>query len=209
MKSTGDDKRVYRQAGLAARVPGEGPGKRDPARAPPRGRRHQPLSPEPPGALSPVVLFGRVLGVGEASCRVASGHGACARVRSRTLAPRTRRDQRARGEGESGQRFKSREPRVVRAIAVAFLTAFFARSISTFRSREPRVFGAAAAAFFSAASALFSAIARSREKRVRVPAFVFVLFMALSSAETGPNRKRRPVTVCCTGARRSYVKWWS
>ena len=86
---------------------------------------------------------------------------------------------------------RSREPRVVCAIAVAFLTALFARSICTFRSREPRVLGAASAAFSSAAAALLSAVFRSREPRVvRVAAFVFVLFMALSSAETGPNRKR-------------------
>jgi hypothetical protein len=69
---------------------------------------------------------------------------------------------------------------------VAFLTAFFARSICSARSREPRAFGAIEAAFLSAASAFFSSIARSREKRVlgsiaasfarreiRLPAFDF------------------------------------
>jgi hypothetical protein len=34
--------RGYRPAGLAARVPGEGPGKRDPARALPRARLTHP-----------------------------------------------------------------------------------------------------------------------------------------------------------------------
>jgi len=51
------DKRVYRQAAFAARVPGEGPGKRDPARALPRGRPPPaPLAGAAGGAVSPVVL---------------------------------------------------------------------------------------------------------------------------------------------------------
>ena len=72
---------------------------------------------------------------------------------------------------------RSREPRVVCAIAVAFLTACFARAIWLRRSREPRLLGAAMAALSSAAAALFSAVFRSREPRVaRVEPFPVVLF---------------------------------
>ena len=81
-ESAGDDKRVYRQAGLAARVPGEGPRKGPRARALPRVRRHQPLSPEPPGALSlRSCSSSAAVASGSPARRVVSGHGVCARVR--------------------------------------------------------------------------------------------------------------------------------
>ena len=104
---------------------------------------------------------------------------------------------------------RSREPRVVCAIAVAFLTALFARAISLLRSRDPRLLGAARAALSSAAAALFSAVLRFREKRVRVPAFDFVLFTLHTSSKSGRNRKRRPLTVCCTEALGRGISWWS
>ena len=197
MKSTGDDKRVYRQAGLAARVPGEGPGKRDPARA----LSPRPAPPAPLAGAAGGVVSGRALrSAASASAKppveslagTARARG-CAHARLHLARAVTSGPKRG-GVGSALQVARAAcRPRDRRRLLDGLLRALDLQPSgresrgSSARSRPP---SSAPPRPSSARSRGHARSASASASRGRASLRFRALFTALSSAESGPNRKR-------------------